>query len=245
MKLLELIHDYDHPEAPSNVDLWAERYNAATKRHYAYKDANYPDMGSFDLIIIHGGSQHLWNKEDDPWLAEEIDFIKKALGEGKPVIGFCLGSQIISEARGGRVFHSDEKETGFYHVAPYPEAMKHPILRGFENGFSTFEWHSDHYTLPEEFITLAYTEAAKNQIIASASVPAAGFQFHPEYTKKIIAEYAQCFNDECWRTEKGQAGLEDFIKAVSEREETYELFEKLIKNTIDYFNSRFHVRLEN
>jgi GMP synthase-like glutamine amidotransferase len=241
LKIIELIHDYDHPDIPSNVNIWAEkRGNIVIQRHYAYKDTVYPELDTFDLLIIHGGSQHLWNKETDPWLTQEIDFVKKAVSKNIPVIGFCLGSQIIAEAFNGRVFQNEKKETGFFPIIPYPEFLKHPLLKGLEKGFSTFEWHGDHYSLPEGFQTLAYTETAKNQIIVSKSVPAVGFQFHPEYTNKIISTYTVLNDQEQWHLEEGAVCMNEFIQAVSLREETYELFQKLMENTLNYFRNIFH-----
>jgi GMP synthase (glutamine-hydrolysing) len=244
LKIIELIHDYDHPDVPSNVDIWVEKSGWSTRRHYAYKEPRFPVPADFDLVIVHGGSQHLWFKEDHPWLSNEIEFVRKAITQGIPVVGFCLGSQIIAEAFGGKVFQSAENETGFYDVSPYPAASEHLILRGLDTGFSVFEWHSDHYTLPEGFTALAYSEKAANQIIANPQIPAVGFQFHPEYTKKIIIEYTAANPNEVWKINNAPLQIGEFARAVAQMKDTYSLFEKLMLNTLDYLNTTFaHLHL--
>ncbi len=98
MRAVELVHDTDHPAADSNFDLFIRaRVESQTMRMKAYK-GEFPAFSDFDLLVLHGGSQHLWDKGADPWLAREVAFVRKALEHGKPVIGFCLGGQILAEA---------------------------------------------------------------------------------------------------------------------------------------------------
>ena len=237
MKIAELIHDADHLTAPSNVDLWAAQTGAKTKRYDVFR-GTYPEINSFDLLMLHGGAQHLWDTASDPWLLNELDFIRQTAGAGVPVIGFCLGCQLIAQAFGGRVFQS-ELELGLYPVVFHRSALGHPLLKGLESGLETFLWHMDHFELPTGFMTLAYTAAAPNQIISSPAAPAVGFQFHPEYTKENIHRYLENDEDGAWRTESGVLPTGKFLQEVARRPDRYGLFAQLMENAMDYLNTAF------
>ena len=113
MRVVGFIHDQDHPEV-SNIDLWAQEYGYQSKRIFVYENHGFPEFDSYDLIILHGGAQHLWDKEADPWLYQEVRYVREALRKNKPVIGLCLGSQIIADVLGGKVYRAEEKEVGWY-----------------------------------------------------------------------------------------------------------------------------------
>ena len=113
MRIVEIIHDADHPKW-SNLDQWVgENPSFNTRKIEFYQQWQWPKLHSFDLLILHGGSQHLWNKYATPWLYQEIDFVKETLAKGLPVLGFCLGSQIIAEALGVKVYPSPRREVGW------------------------------------------------------------------------------------------------------------------------------------
>lgn len=241
MRILEFIHDYDHPES-SNIDLWVEENKGMeTRKILAYEGFERPDPGSYDLILIHGGIQHIWDKDADPWLYDEIEFIKEAMQTGKPVIGFCLGSQIIAEILGGRVYKAQEKEIGCFNVFYRDEYKDHLLLKGIESGFKTFMWHSDHYELPDGCTSPGFSEAAPYQIFISSSFPAIGFQFHPEYTKEIIKNYFEECYDQYWIEGRYVAPKEGFLEELEQMPDTYLLFRQLMNNAIEFFSKEFNL----
>ena len=241
LRIMEFIHDWDFSAKPTNLDLWAEkREEIETRKFHCYRETEFPDPDSYDLLVLHGGDQHLWKKEKDPWLYGEIDYVSEVIKAGKPVLGFCLGSQIISEACGGDVFPNETEEMGFYRIIPGEESRNHRILRGLEEGFLTFEWHSDHYSLPGHMATLAYTEGVPNQVVVSSRNPVVGFQFHPEFTFGNIGDYVPLAEDKLWRTggEKSVPSGE-FLRFMDTLGDTYGLFERLMANVLDYFSEAF------
>ncbi|OOP72785.1 type 1 glutamine amidotransferase [Clostridium beijerinckii] len=236
MRIIELLHDKDHPKV-TNVDFWLEESkDYISKKVKASDKENYPELEGSDLIVIHGGTQHLWNKEADPWLYKEVSYIKEALKKGIPVLGFCLGAQIIAEALGGKVYNASEKEVGWFNIEPTMSGKKHKILEGLEDGFRTFLWHSDHYELPDSSTVLGYTEAAANQIFVSNIHKAVGFQFHPEYTKENIEVYLNECDDFIWSGGRFANGKENILREVKNISSSYELFRKLINNSINWFH---------
>ncbi len=244
MKILELIHDTDHPEF-TNIDSWVnENAGFETKKMLMYSNFTEPGIESFDLLLIHGGAQHIWDKESDPWLKDEIRFVKEAIYNNKPVIGFCLGCQLIAEILGGKVYRAEEKEIGFYKVSPRETFERHTLLKGLETGFTSFMWHSDHFELPPECISLGFTIAAENQIIAAESFPVVGFQFHPEYTKAVISGYCQTYYEQEWKGGGYVAEKESFLEELESMPETYPLFKRLMENVLEHYKKEFGISLQ-
>lgn len=243
MKIVEFIHDEDHPEV-TNLDKWLkESSNHESEKIIVRESTILPNTDKVDLIILHGGSQHLWDKDKDPWLYKEIEYVQDALKNRIPVVGFCLGAQIIAEALGGVVYKAEEKEVGWFKVNLREEAKQHILLKGLEDGLTSFMWHSDHYSITEDCTSLGFTEAAENQIFISNNYPAVGFQFHPEYTKENIETYLVTYEEEHWSGGKYAVGKEYFKKQTVEIPETYDLFKKLVKNSILWLRSKTNKRL--
>jgi len=236
MRIVEFIHDNDHPKF-TNLDYWLrENSSYQTKKIIINNYVEFPQVKDIDLIILHGGLQHLWNKDADPWLYREIEYVREALKNNKPVIGFCLGSQIIAEALKGKVYKANEKEVGWFKVIIPPEVREHLLLEGLEEGFTSFMWHSDHYELPGNCTSLGFTEAAKHQIFVSDCFPAIGFQFHPEYTIENIRTYLEIYDDEAWSDGRYALGKSNFIKEIELIPKTYDLFKQLIANSLKWLS---------
>lgn len=235
MQVLEFIHDQDHP-LRTNVDRWVQQNGWPTPiKCKVYEKPQFPDLTEFDLLILHGGSQNLWKKHLDPWLYEELNYIKQALAANKKIIGFCLGSQLLAEALGGCVFEAVRKEVGWHHISLYEYVKGHVLLEGLSPGFVSFLWHSDHYEISEHCMSLAYTLAAPHQIIAGRGVPAVGFQFHPEYTKDNLREYYTTCYPEIKQLQRDIKSQEQLIADLEWLDDTMILFEKLMTNVMTWF----------
>lgn len=239
MKIIELFHEETY-SGETNLDLWLnENKGWVSEKLHVYRQQELPRYESFDLLILHGGAQHLWAKSRDPWLLQEIAFVQETLARRKPVIGFCLGSQIIAEALYGIVFKAEQKEVGWINVLPVLRAGDHSLLRGLEQGFETFLWHWDHYSLPQYCQSLAYTPRANNQLYVSNKVPAVGMQFHPEYTKAMIAYYIQNCYEELIEGTKNMGSMDNLLAELQKKPDTYRLFKKLMDNSLEWFHQKF------
>lgn len=235
MRIAEFIHDNDHPKL-TNLDYWLkDNLNYETKKIVIDEHTRFSEIKDFDLIVLHGGIQHLWDKEQDPWLYKEIEYIKWALNNNKAVIGFCLGSQIIAEALGEMVYKAHKEEIGWFRVQLRAEAEKHILLKDLGQNFISFMCHSDHYDLPENCSSLAFTETAKNQIFVSNKFPTIGFQFHSEYTLKNIKVLLETFNDKDCFGEEYRLRKVNIIEQTKAFSSTYGLFKKLMDNSLKWF----------
>ena len=135
---------------------------------------------NYSLVVILGAPESA--NDDLPYLQEEQKLITKAVGDNIPVLGICLGSQLIAKTFGGKVYPGPKKEIGFYHDLKIDNNSK--LFSGFTNPFTVFHWHGDTFDLPEKAIRLAYSENYPNQAFQIDS--AIGLQFHLEVNAEMI-----------------------------------------------------------
>jgi len=143
------------------------------------KHENLPDK-NYSLVIILGAPESV--NDNLPYLQAEEKLIKKTVDDDIPLLGICLGSQLIAKTFGGRVYAGSKKEIGFYHDLKIDNNSK--LFSGFTNPFSVFHWHGDTFDLPEKAIRLAHSDNYQNQAFQINS--AIGLQFHLEVNAEMI-----------------------------------------------------------
>jgi len=130
----------------------------------------------------------VYEEELFPWLKEEKQFIKAAIEKGKTVLGICLGSQLIAEVLGARVYPNKLKEIGWFPVKKTETGQQHSVLNGIEpNEFTVFHWHGDTYDLPPASAHLFFTDICQHQAFIFDN-RVLGIQFHFEVTEKTLNE---------------------------------------------------------
>lgn len=140
-----------------------------------------------DLLIVLGGPIGAYETDAYPFLRHEIAAIERRLKDQRPVMGVCLGAQLIALAAGARVFPSGGKEIGFAPIA-LTDAGRESCLKPFETEPVTLHWHGDTFDLPAGATLLASSPVCENQAFA-LSPRAIGFQFHPEATGRDIEHW--------------------------------------------------------
>lgn len=135
-----------------------------------------------DAIIILGAPESA--NDDLPYLKQEMELIRESVKEDIPVLGICLGSQLIAKAFGARVYKGHQKEIGFYDDIEFDNASKSKIFQGIKSPSLVFHWHGDTFDLPENAIRLAYSKQYQNQALKIGS--AVGVQFHLEVDEPTI-----------------------------------------------------------
>ncbi len=145
----------------------------------------------YDTIVILGGPMSVY--DDLPYLQKEQELIRNTMKNETPVLGICLGSQLIAQAAGGRVYKGKKKEIGWCNVYLTP-ASSNDIFRGFtDKTIRIFQWHGDTYDLPANAKILAYSDLYPQAFRIGSAV---GIQFHFEVDEPLIQTWMKEYNAE-------------------------------------------------
>lgn len=174
-------------EGPGVIEKWAKQNHCSENTCRPFAGEGLPRPFEYDLLILMGGPQSPISINEAPYLEGEIALIKDTLKEGKPVLGFCLGAQLIGEALGARTERSPKKEVGVFPIELTEEGKQDPLLKGLPSKFSVIHWHNDMPGMTAEAKILAYSKGCPRQIIRYSSL-VYGFQCHPEPAKQNIRE---------------------------------------------------------
>ena len=154
------------------------------------------DVKAAPGLVILGGPMNVDETDKYPYLAQEIEWIKQALAAGLPILGICLGSQLLAKALGARVYPNHVKEIGWYAVDLMPAADRDSLFDACGQRVTVFQWHGDTFDLPPNAVRLASSPLCRNQAFRYGR-HAYGIQFHIEMTPELI---------DSWLTESGNCG---------------------------------------
>jgi len=169
-------------EGVGNMSAWLEARGATVDVTRFYQNATLPEIESLDLIIIMGGPMSVNDDARLPWLRDEKSFIAEALARNVPVVGVCLGAQLIANVLGARVYPNEHKEIGWFDVTARP--CREGVLP-LPDREKLFPWHGDTFELPADSVWLASSEACANQAFRYGS-RVVGLQCHPETTPATV-----------------------------------------------------------
>ena len=139
-----------------------------------------------DAVIVLGGAMHPDEDERHGWLTTELRWLEGLLDQGTPLLGICLGSQLVARAAGAEVFRSAESEVGWFPVECTATAADDPVAGALPERFDAFQWHHYTHTLPAGAVELARS-AVCTQAYRVGS--AWGVQFHPEVRAEQVEEW--------------------------------------------------------
>jgi GMP synthase (glutamine-hydrolysing) len=145
-------------------------------------------------LIVMGGPQTVYQLDKYPYLRDEMRLIEAALKENKPILGVCLGSQLLAAILGAKVYRAASREIGWYPVRLTDSARDDRLLRGVATEFVAAHWHSDVFDLPAGATALASSEKTPLQAYRYGE-KAYGFLFHAEMTEEILTALVVEFGD--------------------------------------------------
>jgi GMP synthase (glutamine-hydrolysing) len=144
-----------------------------------------PDLDRYHGLIVLGGPMNCDQVTRHRHLATEVAAIQAAVRDGKPVLGICLGSQLLARALGAPVNRHHTKEIGWYDVAPTDEGLRDPLFRHFSAREKIFQWHGDTFAIPHGAVHLATSAACAHQAFRFGH-NTYGLQFHLEVDEPMV-----------------------------------------------------------
>jgi GMP synthase (glutamine-hydrolysing) len=176
MRALAIVHQ---PDAGPGVfaDEIRSRGVALDEWHIADGPPPAEPVG-YDAVLTFGGAMHADHEADHPWLRKEKAVLRDLIDRRVPLLGMCLGCQLVAEAAGGAARRAAAPEIGWHSVELTPEAADDPLLSGLPPRFEAFQWHSYEAAPPP-----GATALARSPICLQAyrlDGPAWGIQFHAE-----------------------------------------------------------------
>lgn len=180
-----------HPiEGPGSLTPWLARHTTSSQIIRLYAGEECPAPAVVDLLIILGGPMSVNDEAEFPWLIAEKAFIRQVIDRQRPVLGICLGSQLIANALGAAVRANPEKEIGWLPIEGIAAGTPFAIP-----STTVFHWHGDTFDLPAGAILLARSEACAHQAFLYQEKVLA-LQFHLETTPELVKLFLKTGQDE-------------------------------------------------
>lgn len=178
MKVLSIVHQ---PDAGAGV--FGEAAGELLK--WVPAQGPPPELDGVGAAMVFGGAMDAWQDQAHPWLGPEKEFLRSLLARRLPVLGVCLGAQLVAEAAGARPQRAARPEIGWERVEVLPDGVSDPLIGPLAPAFEVFEWHSYEAPLPPRAVALARTPVCL-QAFRLGDAPAWGLQFHAEVTERNL-----------------------------------------------------------
>jgi GMP synthase (glutamine-hydrolysing) len=182
-------------EGPGVMADWILKKGHRLEYTRFYEEESLPEASEVDLLIIMGGPMSVFDFHIHPWMQEEIDWVREFIRSGKPVLGICLGAQIVAAALGEEVYPGPEKEIGWHKLQFLPSLGEFRIFKDLPVARKVFHWHGDTFNIPNGALRIACSQLFPNQgFIYERRVVA--LQFHLEMTPEEVKGLVDNFGDE-------------------------------------------------
>lgn len=147
-----------------------------------------PSIDKYDGLVVLGGHMGVYEAEKYLHIKVEMQLIEQALKKGIPILGVCLGAQILAHVLGAEVRRSPEKEIGWHQIHLTEEGMKDPLFSHFQKSEKIFQLHGDTFDIPKAAKHLAWSEACQGQAFRVGE-NVYGLQFHLEVDPQMISRW--------------------------------------------------------
>lgn len=191
-----------------------------------WESAGFPDPEDFSAILVMGGPMGVYEEDEYSFIRPELEMLGVAVGKDMPVLGVCLGAQMVAASAGARVFRGDAEEIGWFEITLSGEGLKDPVfgvISSEEASIPVFQLHGDSFDLPTGAVHLASSALFENQAFRLGS-RVYGLQFHVESTEAMISKWISRRPDR----DRIQADTPGKVAELNRRSELF--FRRFIKN---------------
>ena len=221
-------------EGPGTLALYLEARGWKLDTIALYEGVRLPeDAREYQAIIVMGGPMGVYDEGEYPFLCDEDHFLRRAVAYGVPLLGICLGSQLLAKALGARVYRNPQKEIGWYTVDLTPAGAADPLFAGLAFPLPVFQWHGDAFDLPAGATLLASSALCPHQAFRYGD-RVYGLLFHLELTPAIIHRWIEAFQDELLSL-RGVIDPERIVAEIPHHFATYqEVGAQVFANLVEY-----------
>ena len=175
-----------------------------------------PNVDRYQGLVVLGGPMNVEDQHARPHLRTELRAIERMLDQGKPVLGICLGAQLLAHALGAPVKRHHTPEIGWYPLHVTDAGREDPVLAPLGERAPVFQWHGQHFEIPRSAVHLARSDTCEQQAFRWGE-RAYGFQFHLEMDEQLVERWLA---NPAYRAELAASGLahdENTIRAQTKQ----------------------------
>ena len=180
-------------EGLGSIEPWLEAAGYEITNTRFFESVALPDLKKIGLLVVMGGPMSVNDEDKFPWLVSEKKHILEAINSGTPVLGICLGAQLIASALGAPVYRNSVKEIGWFPIQRI--SSNDTSLFSFPPSMTVFHWHGETFDLPSGAFRLAKSDGCENQAFQFGK-SVIGLQFHLETTPEAARELVSHCRDE-------------------------------------------------
>jgi GMP synthase-like glutamine amidotransferase len=217
-------------EGLGSIDAWLRSRDYEITSTGFFRSDLLPDVEGIDFLVVMGGPMSINDEAEYPWLVEEKRFIKSAIERGVPVLGICLGAQLIASAMGAAVGSNPVKEIGWFPIEAVVSGGNSVFQ--FPAQVEVFHWHGETFALPAGAVRLAKSDGCENQAFQIGG-NVIGLQFHLETTPESARAIVENCRDELVEGEYIQSEAE-ILRASREQ---YQRINGLMGDILEYLQS--------
>ncbi len=186
MNVLIIVHV--ESEGPGTLGVFLVSAGATLRMARLYAGDSVPEsIDGLDAVVSMGGPMNVYEEEEYPFLSHETTLLRKAIDAGRPVLGVCLGAQMIAKACGARVIKSPKEEVGWGQIFLTDAGKEDVLFTGLPPTLGVLQWHEDMFEIPEAGSLIATGNDCPHQAFRYRN--AFGLQFHVEVTRDILADW--------------------------------------------------------
>jgi len=222
-------HCFQHVpfEGLGSIEPWLEANGYTLTHTRFFESMELPEPAAIDLLVVMGGPMSVNDEDQFPWLVLEKQFVRKVIESGIPVLGICLGAQLIASAMGAKVSPNPVKEIGWFPIRTV--ASDTGTAFTFPPSETVFHWHGETFGLPPGAIQLAKSQGCENQAFQLGN-SVIGLQFHLETTPESARELISHCREEL--VPSGYVQTEEEILSASP--DRYESINRLMESILAF-----------